>query len=122
MKKALQRPILKIQKAFGIKRLFKIKFIMKKLLFLLSITMLMTGCESNKDEYSSVNLHRNNSFNFVIEPIANNSTTKAHLEGLKVAFDENDKIAIYDNNTAMSEYTYSSSTNKFSGNSSNDLY
>lgn len=90
---------------------------MKQLLLILSIAIFITGCESNNDEYSSENSLRSNSFNFVIEPIANNNITKAHLEGLKVVFDNDDKIAIFDNNTAKSEYSYSAATGKFSGNS-----
>ena len=90
---------------------------MKQLLLILSIAIFITGCESNNDEYSSENSLRSNSFNFVIEPIANNNITKAHLEGLKVVFDNDDKIAIFDNNTAKSEYSYSAATGKFSGES-----
>ena len=90
---------------------------MRKLMFLLSTTILAIGCEANKEDYTSVNSHQVNSFNVTIEDISNNSTTKAHLEGLKVAFDNDDKIAIFDNNTAKSEYSYSAATGKFSGES-----
>lgn len=60
----------------------------------------------------------NKSFCVTVEnPICKES--RAHLnEDFNVAFDEEDKIAVFENNTAKSEYTYSGE--KFSGTSSTE--
>lgn len=60
-----------------------------------------------------------NSFSANIEDFVANGT-RAHLEGLRVKFDNGDEIAVFDNNTAVSVYTYSSEDGKFSGTSSNE--
>ena len=91
---------------------------MKKLFVLLSITMFAVGCESMDDFDLGTDIPHRNSFNVKIESITNSDTTRAHLDNLKVVLDDGDKIAIFDNNTAKSEYTYSVETNKFSGTSS----
>ena len=90
---------------------------MKKLFILLSLALLAAGCESVDDFDLDANTPRSNSIIAKIESIANDNSTRAHLEDLKVLLDDEDKIAIFDNNTAKSEYTFSAQTSEFYGTS-----
>ena len=90
---------------------------MKKLFILLSLALLAAGCESVDDFDLGANTHRSNSIIAKIESIGNDNSKRAHLEDLKVLLDEEDKIAIFDNNTAKSEYTFSAQTGEFYGTS-----
>ena len=82
--------------------------------FILSVMtgILACGCSSNEDMYNDYLQKSDKSFRVAVEqPVCNE--TRAHLNNLNVVFDDKDKIAVFENNTAKSEYTYSGET--FSG-------
>lgn len=90
---------------------------MKRVFTLIGIALLGWGCTSQQGFDSNQDTLAHKGFKASIEGILSDGT-RAHLEGLKVEFDNEDKIAVFDNNSAASQYTYSSETGEFAGTSS----
>lgn len=88
--------------------------------FILSaiIAILLYGCSSNEEVYNNYHKEGDKGFRVTVEqPVFNE--TRAHLdENLYVVFEDDDKMAVYENNTDKSEYTYSINDSRFSGTSS----
>lgn len=91
---------------------------MKKLYIQLLIVLLACGCTKQDDTIiGNDTLAVGKSFSVKTEDV-HQGETKAHIgEGLKVVFDNEDKLAVFDQNTAPSQYIYSDETQKFSGES-----
>lgn len=91
---------------------------MKKLYLYIFIILIACGC-SKQDEAIIGNDTPivGKSFSVKTEDVRQGET-KAHIgEGLKVVFDDPDELAVFDKNTAPSQYIYSAETQKFSGES-----
>lgn len=94
---------------------------MKKIsIFSAIIGLLIYGCSSNEEVYNNYHKEGDKSFRVTVEqPVCNE--TRAQLDNdYNVVFEDNDKIAVFDKKTAISEYTYSSTDAKFSGTSSTE--
>lgn len=94
---------------------------MKNMFILTAIIgLLVCSCSSNEEVYNNYHKEGNTSFGVTVEhPVCNE--TRAHLnENYHVVFDEEDKIAVFEHNTAKREYTYSINESKFSGDPSTE--
>ncbi len=91
---------------------------MKKLSFLLSVMVIAGSCTMHDDDLmvEGGTSYLAKSFKAHVENVTSDDT-KAHLEELRVLFDDEDQITLFDMNTAASIYTYSAETEEFGGSS-----
>ena len=92
---------------------------MKKIYIYILLVLLTIGCTKQDDVITNDNRLVSKSLNVYTEEISQ-SDTKAYIDNLKVVFEDDDKLAVFDKNTAISEYVYSTENdNKFGGDSEN---
>ncbi len=92
---------------------------MKKIYIYILLALLTIGCTKQDDVITNDNRLVSKSLNVYTEEISQ-SDTKAYIDNLKVVFEDDDKLAVFDKNTAISEYVYSTENdNKFGGDSEN---
>ena len=82
--------------------------IMKKILFIITLfSLLFIGCSKEEMFINSETQEKTHSLKVNTEnPV--NTETKVHLEGMKVVFDVNDELAVFDKTTEKLKYKYNS--------------